>query len=57
VPQASQELFLRLYIQGDHIRQETSDDLVLIEGLRVLLPAYAGPGIILYRVSISVAVT
>jgi hypothetical protein len=43
VPRRTREVFLRLYIRsGDHIRQETGDDLVLIKGLRVLLPPYCG---------------
>lgn len=34
---------------GDHIRGEVNDDLVLIAGLRTLLPQYVGGPIQLYR--------
>ncbi|UPJ48499.1 hypothetical protein IVB30_36515 [Bradyrhizobium sp. 200] len=34
---------------GDHIRQEVGNDLLLADALRVMLPAYAGPAITLYR--------
>jgi len=34
---------------GDHIRQETGSDALLAQGLRVLLPRYAGPPLTLYR--------
>jgi hypothetical protein len=50
VPDRTQWVFLRLYLRsGDHIRQETTDDLTLIRALRVLLPAYTGPAVRLYR--------
>jgi hypothetical protein len=34
---------------GDHIRSEVGDDLLLADGLRAMLPAYAGPAVMLYR--------
>ena len=50
VPARTQKFFLRLYIKwGDHIRQETGEDVALIRGLRVLLPRYDGPSVCLYR--------
>jgi hypothetical protein len=50
VPKRTREVFLRLYVtHGYHIRQETLDDLALIDGLRVLLPRYRGPAMRLYR--------
>jgi hypothetical protein len=49
-PEKLRRLFLVGYIRkGDHIRQEVDDDLILIDGLRNLLPRYTGPGTILYR--------
>jgi hypothetical protein len=36
-------------ISGDHIRCEVGDDLVLIAGLRALLPPYVGGPVRLYR--------
>jgi hypothetical protein len=49
VPRATQEFFLQVYLtSGDHIRQE-GNDLVLADGLRVLLPKYKGPAMRLYR--------
>jgi len=36
-------------ISGDHIRCEVGDDLVLINGLRALLPPYVGGPVRLYR--------
>jgi hypothetical protein len=51
LPDWFRENFLRgLWLTyGDHIRQETSDDLVLIGGLRALLPRYAGPAKVVFR--------
>jgi hypothetical protein len=34
---------------GDHIRGEVNRDLILLAGLRALLPPYRGPAIRLYR--------
>ena len=34
---------------GDHLRCEAGNDLVLIAGLRLLLPPYVGPAMRLYR--------
>jgi hypothetical protein len=34
---------------GDHLRNEIQDDMVLGKALRVLLPAYTGPHLTLYR--------
>lgn len=49
VPRVTREFFLRVFIKwGDHLRQECSD-LVLADGLRMLLPKYKGPAIHLYR--------
>jgi hypothetical protein len=45
-----QQAWLDTWINnGDHIRQETGNDLVLIHALRVLLPPYRGPAMTLYR--------
>lgn len=42
--------FLRVWLQsGDHLRQEAGSDLDLVDGLRILLPQYQGPGLTLYR--------
>jgi hypothetical protein len=50
VPRPVQTSFLRLYTRfGHHIRLEVADDFVLIKALRVLLPPYKGPGVMLYR--------
>ncbi len=50
VPDATRAFFLRVQVEsGDHIRQETLDDLALTDGLRVLLPPYTGPAMTLYR--------
>ncbi len=50
VPDETRAYFLRVHIQyGDHIRQETADDVTLVRALRVLLPSYSGPGLVLYR--------
>lgn len=49
VPRVTREFFLRVFIKwGDHLRQECSD-LVLADGLRMLLPKYKGPAKHLYR--------
>lgn len=43
VPDATRSYFLQVFLKcGDHIRQETGDDLVYASGLRVLLPPYKG---------------
>lgn len=43
-------LFLQVFLDmGDHIRQETGDDLTYLKGLRALLPTYDGPPVPLYR--------
>lgn len=50
VPKRTRDVFRRLYIRsGDHIRQETGNDLALIADLRVLLPPYRGGAKVLYR--------
>lgn len=42
--------FLQIWLEsGDHLRQEVGDDLLLVRGLRVLLPPYDGPAVTLYR--------
>ena len=44
------DVFLRCYVYyGNHIRQETGNDIVLIAGLRMLLPSYRGSAMVLYR--------
>lgn len=49
VPRVTREFFLRVFIRyGDHLRQECTD-LVLADGLRILLPKYRGPAQHLYR--------
>ena len=49
VPRAVQEVFLQVYMtNGDRIREEC-DDLALADGLRVLLPKYEGPPMLLFR--------
>jgi hypothetical protein len=49
-PEKFRRSFLDGYIRkGDHIRSEVGDDLILIDGLRSLLPHYTGPGMTLYR--------
>jgi hypothetical protein len=49
-PKRTHEVFLRLYVRhGDHIRCEAGGDIVLIKGLRVLLPPYKGSAMRLYR--------
>lgn len=50
VPDVTRQFFRKVYLDyGDHIRQETGDDLVFTDGLRALLPPYKGPAIRLYR--------
>ena len=50
VSRAVQNMFLEHWIlQGDTIRCLVNDDLVLMDGLRKLLPRYRGPGRKLYR--------
>ena len=42
--------FLESWLRhGDHLRQEVSDDLLLADGLRRLLPAYSAGPVILWR--------
>jgi hypothetical protein len=42
--------WLAIYIRhGEHIRLEVGDDLLLIRALRVLLPPYRGPAVMLFR--------
>ena len=49
VPRVTTQFFLRVLIKyGDKLRQECSD-LILADGLRVLLPKYKGPDMHLYR--------
>ena len=49
VPRAVQKVFLQVYMtNGDRIREEC-DDLALADGLRVMLPKYEGPAMLLYR--------
>jgi hypothetical protein len=49
LPHITREFFLRVFVRfGDHLRSEC-DDLVLADGLRMLLPKYRGPAIHLYR--------
>src|SRR4029078_11663088 len=41
---------MQFWVQnGGHIRDEVSDDLLLADGLRAMLPAYVGPAVMLYR--------
>jgi AraC-like DNA-binding protein len=51
VPNEFRERFLRgpWLVEGDHIRSEVSDDLILLDGLWSLLPRYRGPALILFR--------
>lgn len=50
VPDLSRNFFLQVFLSlGDHIRQETGDDLTYVKGLRSLLPPYSGPPVLLYR--------
>ncbi len=42
--------FLLVWVKfGDGIRDDVNNDLVLLDGLRALLPAYTGPGLTLFR--------
>src|SRR5258708_24734607 len=42
--------FLSIWIEcGHHIRREVADDVVLLDALRRLLPAYDGPDVRLFR--------
>jgi hypothetical protein len=46
----AQAAFLSIWIEcGHHIRREVADDVVLLDALRRLLPAYEGPAVRLYR--------
>lgn len=50
--------WLRLWLRdGDHIRQEVGDDLILIRALRVLLPRYRGPAMTLLPITASAVPT
>jgi len=50
VPDEIRQYFLECWLRyGDHIRQEVGDDHLLIRSLRVLLPPYTGPAVLLYR--------
>jgi hypothetical protein len=50
VSDETRQFFLAVWLRhGDHIRQETHDDLALAAGLRMLLPPYDGPAVLLYR--------
>ena len=50
VSDRARSLFLKVFLDmGDHIRQETDDDLTYLKGLRALLPSYDGPPVPLYR--------
>lgn len=49
-PDEFREWFLAQWVgNGDHIRQEVGNDLVLADGLRAMLPRYTGPSVMLYR--------
>lgn len=44
------EAFLRIWGKvGDELRREVGDDLVLLDGLRALLPPYTGRAAVIYR--------
>lgn len=46
----TKEFFATVWFEyGEHIRQETGDDLALVDGLRFLLPNYTGPALRLFR--------
>jgi hypothetical protein len=46
----AQTSFLSLWVEcGHHIRREVADDVVLLDALRRLLPAYDGPSACLFR--------
>jgi hypothetical protein len=50
VPKHFRQVFLRMWLSnGDSLRSDVDDDLVLTRALRVLLPAYKGPARTLYR--------
>ncbi len=47
---ARARFFLRFWLRnGDAIRNEASDDLIVLDALRVLLPAYEGGEVTLFR--------
>ena len=49
-PDCIHDTALRCWISyGDSMRQEVGDDLVLLDGLKTLLPPYSGPALRLYR--------
>ncbi len=49
-PPEVRRAFRRVWMScGDALRTEAGDDLVLIKGLRVLLPRYTGPAVVIYR--------
>lgn len=50
IPDKSRAVFLEMFLDyGDQMRQEISDDLVYLAGLRSLMPRYDGPPVFLYR--------
>lgn len=50
VPERFQRWFLLFWLRnGDHIRQEVGNDLILMDALRVLMPSYNGTATTLYR--------
>lgn len=50
VPLKTQEGFLAIWLsEGDEIRSDVCNDLLLMDALRVLLPAYSGPDVHLFR--------
>jgi hypothetical protein len=51
VPDQIRRYFLeRFWLHhGDYLRQEVGDDRLLMRGLRILLPPYTGPAMLLYR--------
>lgn len=50
VPENARMFFLRQFLDiADLLRSETRDDLTYFKGLRVLLPSYDGPPVLLYR--------
>jgi hypothetical protein len=49
-PRSFREGMLRVWIRnGEHIRQETGDDLLLVKALQALLPPYDGPTLRIWR--------
>ena len=44
-----QNAFLRVWVESKSIRLSIGDDLLVIAGLRVLLPPYRGPDVLLFR--------